>query len=419
MLLQASPRAPGGPAPASPQCGRGSLQLGAGGGLAQVREGPGRGHPAPGGALEEALLEQVGLVGVLDRVGLLPHAVGQGHEARPGGRRSDGTGRRGWRGRPCRGRARPPRRARGPRGRATAVMAPWARTSTKSRTRRRSRLAIRGVPRARDAMWRAPSSSTSTPRIPAERTTMPCEVVGRVQVEAPDEAEPVAQRAREQPRARGRPHQGEAGQVEPDRARRRPLADEDVELEVLHGRVQDLFDGARQAVDLVDEQHVAVLEVGEQARPGRRRAPAPGPEVMRSPTPISAATMPASDVLPRPGGPANSRWSTGCSRRRAASSTISRCSVSWGCPLNSSRCRGRRRASSASSAGSGSGFTGRAGLVGPGGAGEVRRVRGRRQHLAPAVHRAPASSRSAWRSSSSTVPSSWPLSRARRISSGP
>ena len=34
--------------------------------------------------------------------------------------------------------------------------------------------------------------------------------------------------------------------------------------------------------------------------PARTRA---GPEVMRSPTPISAATMPASDVLPRPGRP--------------------------------------------------------------------------------------------------------------------
>ena len=90
------------------------------------------------------------------------------------------------------------------------------------------------------------------------------EVLGRVQVEAAHEAEPVAQRAREQARARGRAHQREPGQVESDRARRRPLADEDVELEVLHGGIEDLFDGAGQPVDLVDEQHVAVLQVGEQ-----------------------------------------------------------------------------------------------------------------------------------------------------------
>ena len=39
-----------------------------------------------------------------------------------------------------------------------------------------------------------------------------------------------------------------------------------------------------------------------------------GPDVTCRCTPISVATMPASVVLPSPGGPANSRWSTGCSR---------------------------------------------------------------------------------------------------------
>ena len=47
-----------------------------------------------------------------------------------------------------------------------------------------------------------------------------------------------------------------------------------------------------------------------------------GPEVMCSCTPISAATMPASVVLPSPGGPANSRWSAAWPRRRAASRMI-------------------------------------------------------------------------------------------------
>src|SRR3712207_7412809 len=45
-----------------------------------------------------------------------------------------------------------------------------------------------------------------------------------------------------------------SGQVEADRSGRRALADHDVELEVLHGRVEDLLHGAGQAVDLVDEQ---------------------------------------------------------------------------------------------------------------------------------------------------------------------
>ena len=41
------------------------------------------------------------------------------------------------------------------------------------------------------------------------------------------------------------------------------LAQHDVELEVLHRRVEHLFDGSGQAVDLVDEEHVALAELAE------------------------------------------------------------------------------------------------------------------------------------------------------------
>ena len=74
-----------------------------------------------------------------------------------------------------------------------------------------------------------------------------------------------------------------------------------------------------------------------------------GPDVMCRCTPISAATMPASVVLPSPGGPANSRWSTDWPRRRAASSTIDRCSLSSRWPTNSASVRGRSPASTTSS----------------------------------------------------------------------
>ena len=50
------------------------------------------------------------------------------------------------------------------------------------------------------------------------------------------------------------------------RARRRPLADDQVELEILHRRIEDLLDRRIEPVDLVDEQDVALLEVGEQRR---------------------------------------------------------------------------------------------------------------------------------------------------------
>ena len=42
-----------------------------------------------------------------------------------------------------------------------------------------------------------------------------------------------------------------------------PFADHDVDLVVLERGVEDFLDDRRQAVDLVDEQHIARLEVGE------------------------------------------------------------------------------------------------------------------------------------------------------------
>ena len=48
------------------------------------------------------------------------------------------------------------------------------------------------------------------------------------------------------------------------RPRRRPLPHHQVELEVLHRRVERLLDDVVQAVDLVDEEDVAAVEVREQ-----------------------------------------------------------------------------------------------------------------------------------------------------------
>ena len=193
-------------------------------------------------------------------------------------------------------------------------MVPSARTSTKSRTRRSRRLAMRGVPRDRSAIRQGPLGVDRDPEDAGRPDDDGLELVDVVEVEPSDEAEPVPERAGHQPGAGGGADQGEPGQVEPDAPGRRALADEDVELEVLHGRIEDLLHRAVQPVDLVDEEDVALLEVGEQGGQVARTGPAPGPEVIRRPTPISAATMPASEVLPSPGGPANSRWSAGWSR---------------------------------------------------------------------------------------------------------
>ena len=54
------------------------------------------------------------------------------------------------------------------------------------------------------------------------------------------------------------------GEVDPDGARGRPFADDEVELEILHGGIEDLLDRRVEAMDLVDEEDVALLEIGEE-----------------------------------------------------------------------------------------------------------------------------------------------------------
>ena len=82
------------------------------------------------------------------------------------------------------------------------------------------------------------------------------ELLGAVELEPRDDAEAVAQRIGQHAGARRRADQRERLQLELDRARRRALADHDVDLVVLERRVEDLLDDRRQAVDLVDEEHV-------------------------------------------------------------------------------------------------------------------------------------------------------------------
>ena len=68
-----------------------------------------------------------------------------------------------------------------------------------------------------------------------------------------------------------------------------------------------------------------------------------GPEVARKPTPSSRATICASVVLPRPGGPCSSTWSSASPRARAAWMKTARFSREAFWPTNSARVCGRRR----------------------------------------------------------------------------
>ena len=115
-------------------------------------------------------------------------------------------------------------------------------------------------------MRAAPPASVGTPRIAAERVDDALQLRMIVELQPLHDAEAVAQRRGQQPGARGRADQRERRQVELDRARAGTLADHDVELKVLHRRIQDLLDDRAQPMDLVDEQHVVRLQVRQQRR---------------------------------------------------------------------------------------------------------------------------------------------------------
>ena len=73
----------------------------------------------------------------------------------------------------------------------------------------------------------------------------------------------VAQRRREQTRPGRGPHQGEFGEIDLHRAGTGAGADHEIELKILHRRIEDFLDRGVQPVDFVDEQHVAVFERGQ------------------------------------------------------------------------------------------------------------------------------------------------------------
>ena len=62
--------------------------------------------------------------------------------------------------------------------------------------------------------------------------------------------------------ARGGPDEREFRQIDTHRTCRRPLADDEIELEILHGGVQDFLHRRVEPMNFIDEQHVALFEIG-------------------------------------------------------------------------------------------------------------------------------------------------------------
>ena len=90
------------------------------------------------------------------------------------------------------------------------------------------------------------------------------EFVGLVVIQSGDQTEAVAQWPGDESGAGGGADKGEPRQIQTDRTSRRTFAQHDVELEVLHRGIKDLFDRATEAMDLVDEQDIALTEPGEE-----------------------------------------------------------------------------------------------------------------------------------------------------------
>ena len=92
----------------------------------------------------------------------------------------------------------------------------------------------------------------------------PGEVIDVVEFEVLMHAEPFAEWSGEHAAASGGPDDRELFEGEADRARRHPFAQHDVDPEIFHDGIDELLDGARQAMDLVNEEDRALGRVGEE-----------------------------------------------------------------------------------------------------------------------------------------------------------
>ena len=97
-----------------------------------------------------------------------------------------------------------------------------------------------------------------------------------VKIQTMNMAEAVAQRRGQQARTSGRADQREALELQLDGSRRRSLTDHDIDLIVLHRRIEHLFDDMVQAMNFIDKKDIAFFEIGKQRRQiaGRVRPPA-------------------------------------------------------------------------------------------------------------------------------------------------
>ena len=152
-------------------------------------------------------------------------------------------------GRACRGHARRASSASSALSASASVIASVPSAAAKSRTRRRQ------APRraaCRANAGRSPCAGIGDRR-PEDAGPAPhdrLELGVGVKIQANWNAEPVAERCGQKPEPSCGADEGEARQVDPHRARRRSLTDDQIKLVLLHRRIEDLLHRRRQAMDL-------------------------------------------------------------------------------------------------------------------------------------------------------------------------
>ncbi len=192
----------------------------------------------------------------------------------------------------------------------------------KSRTRRSSRFATRGVPRLRAAIVRAASASIGTPSTLAERRTMRSSSAGGVVIEMVHDAEALAQRRGQHAGTRRRADEREALQRQLKRLRIRAAVDDEVDLKILHRGIEKLFDDAARAGESRRRRKRRLLPATSECRRDLSASPASGRWSGESLRPARARSGPQASSCR---DPAVRRRARARAVRRAASRRRSRC----------------------------------------------------------------------------------------------
>ena len=125
---------------------------------------------------------------------------------------------------------------------------------------------MRGVPRLRRAISSAAPCGRSRRQQARRAVHDRCQLFDVIRIQPQHQPEAAAQRRADQALPRGGADRRELRHGHRMRARARTRAHQNIEPEILQRRIQHLFDIRKQAVNFVDEENLARLDVAQDAR---------------------------------------------------------------------------------------------------------------------------------------------------------